>query len=210
MNLKRRYKILISLGLALCTLMVGIALGLGIIHTTGFIYDIDLEALNIPEESGYSKEVCLENYDYVMEYLAPFNNSEFELPSMAYSNTGAVHFEDCRTVFNTIYLFGAISFVILVLYFIFAKKDKVIYKLSGLFTLGLPAITGLAIAINFDWAFTFFHKLVFNDQNWLFHPRYDPIITILPEEFFMHCGIFIAVIVVLCAAVLFIKGCIKK
>ncbi len=205
-----KYKVLISVLIALCTLLVSIALGLGIIHLTGFIYDIDLNALDIPETSGYSKEICLENYDYVMEYLAPFNDSEFELPSMEYSNIGSIHFEDCRTVFNTIYLLGVICFAILVLIFVFIKTDKLIFKLSGILTLGLPLFTGLAMAVNFDWAFTFFHKVVFNDQNWIFHPDHDPIITILPEEFFMHCGIFIAFVVVLCAAGLFIRGCTKK
>lgn len=208
--MKLKSKVLISVLIAFCTLISSIALGLGIIHLTGFIYDIDLEALDIPENSGYSKETCLENYDYVMEYLAPFNSSEFELPSMEYSNTGSVHFEDCRTVFNTIYLLGLVGLLVIILVFVFLKIDKFVFKLSGVLTLGLPLFTALAMAVNFDWAFTFFHKLVFNDQNWLFHPDYDPIITILPEEFFMHCGIFIALIVILSSAGLFIKGCIKK
>ena len=208
-NMKRFKKILISVVVALSALMACIAFGLGIIHITGFIYDIDLEVLDIPENSGYSKDLGLENYDYVMDYLAPFNDEEFELPSMRYSEVGSVHFEDCRVLFNIIYLIGAVCFIILVLTLIFIK-DRVIYKLSGILTLGLPLSVGLAIMINFEWAFTLFHKILFNDQNWIFDPRYDPIISILPAEFFMHCGLFIALVVVLGAFGLFIRGCVKK
>lgn len=208
--MKRFKQIALALLIAVCTLMTCIALGLGIIHMTGFIYDIDLEALDIPETSGYSKDVCLENYDYVMKYLAPFNDEEFNLPSMAYSEVGTVHFADCRVLFNAVYLIGGICFVILLLTIIYIKKDKLIYKLSGIMTLGLPLSVGLAMAVNFNWAFTIFHKILFNDQNWIFDYRYDPIISILPAEFFMHCGLFIAFVVVLGAAGLFVEGCIKK
>ena len=202
-------RIFISLVLAVCTLLVSIAAGLGIIHLTGFIYDIDLEALDIPGQSGYSKEVCLVNYDYVMEYLSPFNSSEFELPSIEYSFVGADHFADCRVIFSGFYLWGAICFVIMALMLLFLRRDRAVLKLSGILTLALPLFVGLMMLIDFDTAFTLFHKLLFNDQNWIFDPVSDPIITILPAEFFMHCGLFIAAVVVLFAAALFIGG-LKK
>ena len=208
--MKRIKKILIALVIALCTLMTCIAIGLGIIHISGFIYDIDLEALDIPETSGYSKDVCLENYDWVMDYLSPFNDEEFHLPSMEYSQVGSIHFQDCRVLFFNIYLVGAVCFIILALMLFFIKKDKFVYRLSGVLTLGLPMAVGLAMAINFDWAFTLFHKVLFNDQSWIFDPRYDPIISILPAEFFMHCGLFIAFVVVVGAVCLFVRGCVKK
>ncbi len=197
-------KIIIAVLLALAMLILSIAAGLGIIHLTNFIYYIDIEVLDIPANSGYSRDAILENYHAVMEYLSPFCTDEFHLPSMAYSNPGAIHFEECKVIFNAIYLWGAIAFVFVSLMMLF-YRDKLTYRLAGVLTLALPLTVVAAIAINFERAFVLFHKLLFNNTNWIFDPRYDPIITILPEEFFMHCGIFIAVCVILGALVFFLR-----
>jgi integral membrane protein (TIGR01906 family) len=66
-------------------------------------------------------------------------------------------------------------------------------------------IAGLA-AMDFDRAFVTFHHLFFpGKSNWIFDPRVDEIINVLPEVFFMNCAILIVVIMfVLCAvAILF-------
>lgn len=197
-------KIFIAVMLALAMLILSIAVGLGLIHLTNFIYYIDIEVLDIPANSGYSREVILENYHAVMDYLSPFCNDEFHLPSMAYSNPGAIHFEECKVIFNAIYLWGAIAFVFVSLMMLF-YRDKLTYRIAGVLTLALPLTVVVGIAVNFDKAFVLFHKLLFNNMNWVFDPRYDPIITVLPEEFFMHCGIFIALCVILGAVILLLR-----
>ena len=59
-------------------------------------------------------------------------------------------------------------------------------------------ITLLAIS-DFDAMFVKFHQLFFpNKDNWIFDPRYDQIINILPEQFFINCAIVIAAIMFLC------------
>ncbi|MDE6591127.1 MAG: DUF1461 domain-containing protein, partial [Oscillospiraceae bacterium] len=62
-------------------------------------------------------------------------------------------------------------------------------------------IGGLA-ALDFDRAFVIFHALFFPGKtNWLFDPRTDQIINILPQEFFRNCAILILALLVLgCAA----------
>ena len=62
-------------------------------------------------------------------------------------------------------------------------------------------VGGLA-ALDFDKAFVVFHALFFpGKDNWLFDPRTDEIITILPQEFFMNCALLIlAILIVGCAA----------
>lgn len=52
----------------------------------------------------------------------------------------------------------------------------------------LPIIVGaIAFGIGFDAFFTLFHKILFvGDNTWLFDPAKDPVIWILPEEFFRH------------------------
>lgn len=46
------------------------------------------------------------------------------------------------------------------------------------------------------------HKVFFDNDYWLFDPKYDPVITILPDRFFLHCGILIVLISVTQSALL--------
>ena len=50
----------------------------------------------------------------------------------------------------------------------------------------------LYAALNFDAAFTLFHKLLFRNDLWLLDPRTDVLIRICPESMFMDMGIRIA------------------
>ena len=54
------------------------------------------------------------------------------------------------------------------------------------------------IAIDFDSAFTVFHHVFFpGKDNWLFDPRYDQILNILPQDFFMNCATLIGSSIIL-------------
>ena len=72
---------------------------------------------------------------------------------------------------------------------------------AGLLAAGL--IVGGLAALDFDRAFVVFHAIFFpGKDNWLFDPRTDEIIRVLPQDFFMHCAILILALVVLGCAVL--------
>ena len=43
--------------------------------------------------------------------------------------------------------------------------------------------------VDFDGAFTFFHRLLFNNDLWLLDPRTDLLIRICPESMFMAMGL---------------------
>lgn len=58
-----------------------------------------------------------------------------------------------------------------------------------LIPLGLFAVYA---AVNFDQAFTFFHKMLFRNDLWLLDPATDLLIRICPESMFMSMGMRIA------------------
>ncbi len=62
-------------------------------------------------------------------------------------------------------------------------------------TLALPLLLALACAISWEATFVTFHKLFFNNDYWIFDSSTDPIITVLPDGFFLHCAIAIFVLV---------------
>ena len=51
----------------------------------------------------------------------------------------------------------------------------------------LPVVVLPFALANFDTFFITFHKIIFNNNNWLFDPTTDPIINILTEDFFAAC-----------------------
>ena len=54
--------------------------------------------------------------------------------------------------------------------------------------LSLPLVLGLVgVFIGFEQFFTLFHQILFvGDDTWLFDPAKDPVILILPENFFLQ------------------------
>jgi integral membrane protein (TIGR01906 family) len=76
-------------------------------------------------------------------------------------------------------------------------KEYDFLKLTSIFSIGIPAIIALIASADFDRAFVLFHKIAFRNNYWIFDARTDPVINILPENFFMHCFIMIVCIVII-------------
>ena len=63
---------------------------------------------------------------------------------------------------------------------------------ASILALVLPLVLGALAALDFDRAFVIFHSLFFPGKtNWIFDWRTDPIILVLPQDFFMHCAMLI-------------------
>ena len=68
-------------------------------------------------------------------------------------------------------------------------------------------IAAALAATDFDRAFTAFHGIFFpGKENWLFDPATDPVILLLPEEFFRNCAIAIAASLLLVCLALILTG----
>ena len=66
----------------------------------------------------------------------------------------------------------------------------------------LPILVAIPMLINFDKTFVVFHKLMFDNDYWIFDPSKDPVINILPQEFFFHAGLLIVMLILLSSVVL--------
>ena len=71
----------------------------------------------------------------------------------------------------------------------------------------LPLVFGVLIwAAGWDRAFVAFHELAFSNDYWIFDEAFDPVITILPDAFFLHCALLMAAVLILLCAVCFLAG----
>jgi len=163
------------------------------------LYYFDIEYLNIEKISGFSKEEIIKNYNYVINYLLTPKIQEFNLPSIPYSTVGQIHFKDVKNIFVSIDILLIISLVISTvgLWLSIKLKDFHFLKQTATTLLVLPLTLMVAFVINFDKSFIIFHKIFFRNGNWQFDPEFDPIINILPQEFFFHEALFILVLIII-------------
>jgi integral membrane protein (TIGR01906 family) len=200
----RKYKIMrkfkisdIMIGIVFTFLFISVA----VIAAVNFrsLYYFDIDHLNIVESSGIDKETIIQNYDALIDYNSPFFTGELQFPSLAASEDGLQHFVEVKNIFMTFYIIAAVS-IIITLVIIIYKKSKRDYKyllVSSITVLVLPVVVALGSAINFDVAFVIFHKIFFRNDLWLFDPTTDPVISILPDTYFLHALLVIIVLVLI-------------
>ncbi|MCI8375644.1 MAG: TIGR01906 family membrane protein [Lachnospiraceae bacterium] len=170
-------------------------ISVSVVFTLAFrpLYYLDISALDIPGQSGYTKEKIRENYDVLIDYNLSFGSDSLEFPSLAMSEPGRIHFEEVRDIFH-IFKYMAIAGAVLsiggIVFFV-RKREYLYLKLTSILAVALPAALGLLVALNWDWAFVAFHHLAFDNDYWIFDPLTDPVITILPDTFFLHCALMI-------------------
>lgn len=162
------------------------------------LYYMDINVLNIEESSGLNKNELKANYDYVITYLTQNKTEEFILPTLPSSDNGKIHFKEVKVIFDKLKIMLALSILISIIGVIINNRHKKIGYLltSSILLLVLPITLLIPFLINFDKSFTAFHKIFFNNDYWLFDVNYDPIITILPQDFFFHCALLIISLII--------------
>ena len=196
------------LGFFIAILIITFSIGLPIYFRP--FYYIQIDTLDIEAYSGADRDTIVEAYDELLDYLT-LPGHEFGTGKFAYSEEGKSHFVDCKILFDLNSTAFIISIVAVALLLVLKKLG--VYEMwrpfgmnitfsSGAFTLGGFALIGGLVALDFDTAFTIFHKMFFpGKDNWLFNPYTDGVIMILPQDFFMNCAILIfSSIVILCAS----------
>lgn len=205
---KRILSVALSLVLALFAISGSIAVP---IICRPFYY-AHINAMELPEETGWSAEEIRAAYDDVMDYLlydAPFGTGDLK-----WSESGQNHFADVKGLFRLDLRMFAATGILLALLLLFARYLGP-HRFGGLgpsFWSGcgilfLAALIGALGALDFDRAFTVFHSIFFPGKtNWLFDPNTDQIIRILPEVYFRNCAILALGLLLACAVLYLVMG----
>lgn len=162
------------------------------------LYYSDIYRLGIDQKTGLSIATIKENYDILINYQSIFYQGSLEFKDFIMSSAGRIHFEEVKNIFVSIQILLALSTVtsILMIRDQIKNNEYRFLKLTSIVTIVIPITIGLIAATDFSRAFEIFHQLVFRNDYWVFNARLDPIITILPETYFMHAFILIVVIVI--------------
>lgn len=171
-----------------------------------FFY-LHIKPLDLPAQTGLSVTEIKTAYGQMLDYCIGLSDT-FSVGVLPSSESGAAHFADVRRLFALDLWVLAISAVLLGASFFLKKRTRLGGHTPGFWSaIGLGAsivIVGGLAALDFDRAFDVFHKLFFPGQdNWMFSSYEDPIIDMLPVEFFRNCAIVIfALIFLSCTALL--------
>lgn len=180
-----------------------------------WFYIIQVKTLNIPESSGYSYQDIVFSYNKMLDYLT-FPWAKFDLGVFTYSEDGKSHFEDTKVLFIinlSILIFTSISCLSLVITNMRIKNKFLIKIFNRNISFWVSIISAtlfiliiFLVSLDFEKAFIIFHKIFFNGKdNWVFDPIQDPIIKILPEQFFLNSFIFITVVYLFLHLLIFLK-----
>lgn len=156
-------------------------------------YYLHIKYLNLAEKTGYSIEDIKSNYDSIIDYFISFNNKMFSLETLPSSQEGIIHFMDVKHIFNNLFFLSIIISIILLLifYYYYRKRDYIFLKKCSINCMNITILSSIIIYLNFDTSFTIFHKIFFRNNYWIFDEIKDPVIKILPQEFFRNCSIVI-------------------
>lgn len=166
---------------------------LGTIYLAWLVYPLEISFLGL-EKVVYMKSSDISyNFNILMNYLTNPFASVLDMPNFSSSADGLKHFADVKVLFHLVQVIFLISLPA-VFYFwkeVVRKGYGKLYRTVFMWMALAPLLIALVgLLIGFDSFFVLFHHLLFpGDSTWLFDPLKDPVIYILPQEFFLHCFI---------------------
>ncbi|MFI3125845.1 TIGR01906 family membrane protein [Streptococcus suis] len=171
---------------------------LATIYLAWIFYPLEIEWLGL-EKIVYMKATDISyNLNALLDYLTNPFQQVLDMPNFRSSAAGLKHFRDVKYLFH----FAQFAFLISLPAFISFVKQVLnmgygqIYRRVFTWVALAPVLIGLVgVLIGFDTFFVLFHKVLFpGDSTWLFDPAKDPVIYILPQDFFLHCFILFFVL----------------
>ena len=174
-------------GSLFCLLSLAILLT---IYLAWLLYPQEISLLNLTNRVHLQPQTIQHNFNVLMDYLTNPLSQVLEMLDFPSSASGIHHFAVVKGLFH---LAQGVAVVTLPIFYLFWKQViqkgfLPLYRRALLIILSLPLVLGLVgVFIGFEQFFTLFHQILFvGDDTWLFDPAKDPVILILPENFFLH------------------------
>ncbi|MGY4105786.1 TIGR01906 family membrane protein [Ignavigranum ruoffiae] len=154
--------------------------------TSPWLYRPFINWFQLEQLTGLSYHQIALTYDEIIKFLLNPQQKSFSLSYFASSAQGAQHFVDVKFLIFLLIVIFMISAGGLI-YFLQRKRKRRLKRQIETyfyFSMALPIFLLLAMIFAFDRFFILFHQVLFANDYWLFNPATDPVIQILPQEFF--------------------------
>lgn len=206
--MKQSKLLTVILSIVIAVLLLSVSIAAPILCRPFYYAHID--ALELEQRTGYSREEIKTAFNEMLDYC--LGAEEFSTGVLKWSEEGKSHFTDVRVLFlldlNALAFSAVLLIAVLIAMRFTAWRPRRLLGRGPAFWAGAGLgivflIVGGLASLDFDRAFVIFHTLFFpGKDNWLFDPRTDEIINILPQAFFMNCAILILVILILGCVIL--------
>lgn len=172
------------------------------------LYYWDMDGLDIPARAGMERQTVKENYDVLVDYNLLWHRGELELPDFSMSEEGRIHFQEVKGIFDFFQIAWLVSLAGLVIYWIRRRHffGAAYLRWAGRSALGITGALGLLALIGWERVFVLFHQVFFRNDFWIFDASTDPVITILPDTFFLHGALLMVGLVLLGGLLCLILG----
>jgi len=163
------------------------------------LYYYDINHLKIYNYTNLNKNEIKSSYDYLIYFINSNQKIDFKIPLLPSSKEGSIHFQEVKNIFIKLNYLLYFLLIIIAFGIYNAIKNRIysLFKWSSNLILIFSLIIFIPFSINFDESFNLFHRIFFSNNYWLFDPNLDPVINILPEEFFLHSALLIILLILL-------------
>ncbi|MAG50369.1 hypothetical protein CL621_01850 [archaeon] len=151
------------------------------------VFDFDFYKKEFEKHNIYDK-LGRENVDNLSSGLITYLEGKSELKNKIFSNKESLHLIDVKNLikksFSLFYVVFA-AFILLLMYSLYKKDKKTgnVFIFGGILTLLLILVIFLLAKISFDYLFTQFHYLSFDNELWLLNEK-DILINLFPIGIF--------------------------
>lgn len=172
-------------------ILVLISLSVTLTINAVWLYRLDIGWLHISQDVHLSASVLMHNYGQLLAYLELPWVTELNMSNFPTSFTGMIHFEDVKRLFLLDHVVLIVSLVPAGWYLRQLARRAEQWRLLRPMQVAavVPVVLAGCMAVNFNGFFIAFHQVLFRNNDWLFDPNLDPVITALPDIFFLHCFI---------------------
>jgi len=166
-----------------------------------FTYPWISRHFQLDARTGLDHATLFYNYRRLIHY----NNwpwiTTLYMPDFPMSDTGEFHFWEVKIIFQVLQVISLLFITWIILSI--RKKWQLLkyFNASANWTLLIFGILLAIMLIDFGFFFYWFHRAFFNNDYWIFNPRYDPVIRALPAELFKIKGLIITGLLFLVAGV---------
>ena len=197
---------------AICFTLFLFSLAVVLVLNCRWLYYLDIRFLKLEQASGLTAADIRRNYDALIDYNQFWHRTPLIFPTLAMSREGEIHFREVKRIFDLIQVLCILTGIAsLLLWFPGRRrKDRRCLITAGVLSIAIPAVLGVRVIAGWEQFFVAFHTLVFRNDYWLFDPATDPVITILPDAFFLQCAAGIVLLILAGGTVLLISGLRKR
>ncbi len=193
---------------AICFTLFLFSLAIVLVLNCRWLYYLDITLLKLDQVSGMGTADIRANYDALIDYNQLWFRGPLVFPTLPMSAGGEIHFREVKRIFDLIQIVCLISGIAsAVLWFPGRRRrDGRCLVTAGILSIVVPVALGALVAAGWERFFVTFHQLVFRNDYWLFDPATDPVITILPDTFFLQCAVGIVLLIFAGGIILLVRG----